>query len=493
MHPTLEIPGQLVGLVLLALGVAWGLGWQRCEDPEERKMAPFGVFMALGGVVLLTGVVGTITWPTYGFAMASGCAVLAALTIYWARKTKLMSVEHMLEMLLLTGLCGLIGARAVYLIETWDSQFADHPAIMAAAGLLDPLSEGDTLELTLNREAPFTVTFQGDETTLTQVKERLEAAGAAHGLVVQIETTQHRGDEGVVVTERGLLLETRRRGVEARLSVLGGTAVKKLGLIPNSMVQGVPTPLSKIFNIRGGGLTYFGSVIGVLLSAIVYLRIRKVSVLRMLDLVAPALPLGLFFGRLGCLAHGCCWGREAGENALLTVKLQQWTPAWAQFAGEKLPCTFDAQLASRAELTPDMVAALGPLATSTPALHATQLYEGLSVLLIFFLALAYRRWLQHRLGQAFAFVVLLQAPVRFVVEHFRRDLDVFFQVPGYAFTESQLVAIGMFTVAVPAMIYLTREAPRLDEVSPDALANAEVSAEESPTVAPASTTPPDAA
>ena len=61
-------------------------------------------------------------------------------------------------------------------------------------------------------------------------------------------------------------------------------------------------------------------------------------------------------------------------------------------------------------------------------------------------------------------VVLLQAPVRFVVEHFRRDHEVFFQVAGYPLTESQIVALSMFTLAVPAMAYLSLKGQRLAEL-----------------------------
>jgi len=427
-------------------------------------MAPFGGLFGLVGLVLLLGVVETIKWKTYGFLMASGCLAVAVFSIHWARQTKLMSVERMLEMLLITGLCGLFGARAVFLIETWDTRFADRPPIVAGAGIEESLAKGDTLVLTTHDEEPFTVTFEGDETTLTKVKERLEGAGASHDLVVGIETTQHRADEGIVVTERGFLLKTGRTGEQARLGVVGGSALEKLGL-PRGLTQGVTVPWQEMLNIRAGGLTYFGSVIGVLLSAAIYLRIRKVSMLRMLDLVAPTLPLGLFFGRLGCLAHGCCWGREAGPNALLSVELQPWTPGWAQFASEKLSCNYDRML-NEQHLDAVMSAKLGPLVTSTPSLHATQLYEGLTVLLIFFLAWAYRSKLQTRVGQAFAAVVLMQAPVRFVVEHFRRDHEVFFQVAGYPLTESQIVALSMFALAVPAMAYLSLKGLRLTEVEP---------------------------
>lgn len=475
MHRILELPTWLVSLALMALAVVWFFGWRKSNVQKERELAPFAGVFALGalGLPIFTR---TLTLPTYGFCMGMGCLALATLTIYWARRERLLSMEHTIEALLITGVCGLIGARSVFLIEAWDTHFADKPPAMAVS-LLQPPAQGDTLTLATHQGEPFTVTFSGEEDTLGELQTRLEQAGASHDLRVELKTTQHRGDEGLLTFERGLLLKTGARGEAALLRVVGGSAARKLGLAPRSYTKGVHVPLSTIFNLRMGGLTYFGSVIGVLLSAAIYLRIRKVSYLRMLDLVGPALPLGLFFGRLGCLANGCCWGREAGPGALYTVQFPPWSPAWSQFAREKLSLNFDPKLAEQ-ELTPRMQELLGPLCEATPPVHATQLYEGLTVLLIFLLALAYRRHLQTRVGQTFAFVVLLQAPVRFVVEHFRRDHEVFFPLAGYPLTESQTVALVMFSIALPAMIYLStrgrlvsdaraaEEATRADQEAP---------------------------
>lgn len=452
MHPILQVSGQLVGVVLILLAVAWFFGWRRSADERERQMAPFGGVLGLAGVVLLTGVAGTITWPTYGFFMGCGCLALTVVTVYWARKRQIMSVDQVLEMLLLTGICGLIGARAVFLVETWDEHFADQPATVFVGQIKEAMEPGDTLRLASNGAPAFEVTFQGGEASFAALEAPLAAAGALNDFETQILTTQHRGNEQIEVTPRALLLRTKRRGPEASLRVSGGSATSKLSI---GYADGVAVPWTKIFDLRGGGLTYFGSVIGVLLSAAIYLRRRKISLIKTLDLVAPGLPLGLFFGRLGCLSYGCCWGRVAGENALYTLSFPRWSPAWGQFAAEQLPSTFDHLLADKTADPAVLTKLLGPLADGTPPLHATQLYEGLTVLLIAVIVFAYRAWLQRRVGQAFALVVVLQAPTRFVVEHFRRDHEVFFTLAGYPFTESQLVAVLMLALGVPGLIYLS--------------------------------------
>src|SRR5205085_2808110 len=67
--------------------------------------------------------------------------------------------------------------------------------------------------------------------------------------------------------------------------------------------------------IWDGGLILYGSVIGgVLAYALAYLlffRRRGVSTLKLADVVAPSVALGICVGRLGCFLNGCCYGQVA--------------------------------------------------------------------------------------------------------------------------------------------------------------------------------------
>ena len=66
--------------------------------------------------------------------------------------------------------------------------------------------------------------------------------------------------------------------------------------------------LIAIINFTEGGLVVYGSLIGALLAAWLYLRRQKLPILAISDLIAPSLLLGLAFGRIGCLLNGCCFG-----------------------------------------------------------------------------------------------------------------------------------------------------------------------------------------
>ncbi|WP_282009778.1 prolipoprotein diacylglyceryl transferase [Brevundimonas aveniformis] len=64
-----------------------------------------------------------------------------------------------------------------------------------------------------------------------------------------------------------------------------------------------------IFKIWEGGMAFHGGAIGVILAVYFYARSQKINILRLGDLVAPAVPFGLFFGRIANFINGELWGR----------------------------------------------------------------------------------------------------------------------------------------------------------------------------------------
>jgi phosphatidylglycerol:prolipoprotein diacylglycerol transferase len=65
----------------------------------------------------------------------------------------------------------------------------------------------------------------------------------------------------------------------------------------------------EIFRIWNGGLVFYGGFVIALVTAILYLKRKKLSLFLTADIMAPPLALGHFFGRLGCLFAGCCYGK----------------------------------------------------------------------------------------------------------------------------------------------------------------------------------------
>ncbi len=71
--------------------------------------------------------------------------------------------------------------------------------------------------------------------------------------------------------------------------------------------------LSRMLTFTEGGLVVYGSFIGGFLSASWYIWRHKLPLLRLGDVIVPCMFLGLFFGRIGCLMNGCCYGGQCQD------------------------------------------------------------------------------------------------------------------------------------------------------------------------------------
>ena len=67
-------------------------------------------------------------------------------------------------------------------------------------------------------------------------------------------------------------------------------------------------PLS-IFAIQGGGMSFHGGLLGVILAMVLFNRKYEKSFFITMDFVAPLVPLGLGFGRFGNFINGELWGK----------------------------------------------------------------------------------------------------------------------------------------------------------------------------------------
>jgi len=141
-------------------------------------------------------------------------------------------------------------------------------------------------------------------------------------------------------------------------------------------------PLWDIFMIHRGGLVFYGGFIGAFLAGLLFVWKHRIPKWNLADALAPSIPLGHAFGRIGCLINGCCYGRACDLP-------------WALH--------YDASHS-----------------TGGMGVHPTQLYEaGLEIALYLGLAWLFR----HRRfdGQVFAAYLLGYGVIRSVVELFRGD------------------------------------------------------------------------
>ena len=140
-----------------------------------------------------------------------------------------------------------------------------------------------------------------------------------------------------------------------------------------------------IIRIWEGGMMFFGGFIGAIFAGFIYLRRQKLSVLKLADIIAPAIALGEFFTRIGCFLNGCCFGTPS-------------TLPWAI----KFPS--------------HCVAGSSPVHEFS--LHPTQIFSSLfGLALFFFLHRKLRK--THTTGEVFAFYLIFSGLFRFGIDFIR--------------------------------------------------------------------------
>jgi phosphatidylglycerol:prolipoprotein diacylglycerol transferase len=172
------------------------------------------------------------------------------------------------------------------------------------------------------------------------------------------------------------------------------------------------------FKIWEGGLVFYGGALLAVPTAIWYIRKHDLLLWQTADIFAPAVAIGHVFGRLGCFAAGCCYGKTAQ------------TLPWGVIFTD-----------------PDC------LAPTNILLHPTQLYESAGELVNFFILIILRRHKSFN-GQLFMTYLLLYSILRFSIEFFRGDIARGFLVADISF--SQAISALMFLVAITGMIILKR-------------------------------------
>jgi len=90
------------------------------------------------------------------------------------------------------------------------------------------------------------------------------------------------------------------------LGVIGGGRLGYVLFYFPSMIWEAPL---NIFKVWEGGMSFHGGLLGVSLAMALFARANKLDVFRVADHVAPAVPIGLFFGRIANFINGELWGR----------------------------------------------------------------------------------------------------------------------------------------------------------------------------------------
>lgn len=162
----------------------------------------------------------------------------------------------------------------------------------------------------------------------------------------------------------------------------------------------------EIIMLQHGGLSWFGGLMLGSITAIFYLKKKKLSVYRTLDFIIPYVALAQAIGRIGCLLNGCCFGRETQTAGLY-------------------------------------------FETHKAVLIPTQLYSSLALLAIY----AVLRFMQNKprpRGEIFFVYLLLYSIKRFTIEFWRADNEIIF----YGLTLFQVLSIFLFVLSITKLVLI---------------------------------------
>lgn len=106
--------------------------------------------------------------------------------------------------------------------------------------------------------------------------------------------------------------------------VLGGFLGSKLLYTITDLKNIIANPRI-ILNFEDGWVVY-GGIIGGIISAILYSKIKKLKFLAYFDLLVPSVALAQGFGRIGCFLAGCCYGHETHSPIGITFHNSAYAP-----------------------------------------------------------------------------------------------------------------------------------------------------------------------
>lgn len=195
-----------------------------------------------------------------------------------------------------------------------------------------------------------------------------------------------------------------------------------------------------LFRVWEGGMSFHGGLIGVLIASLWWSRKHKLHYFDTVDFVAPLVPLGLGFGRLGNFIGAELWGKTTGGG-------------WGVVFPHSLPAEL-AQLSPQALRTLHAGGALDAYAR-----HPSQLYqaalEGLVLFAVLWAVSAKPRG-RYLIAGLFA---LLYGVFRFAVEFVRMPDNGIYLAWDW-FTKGQLLSIPLIVLGV-VLIWRSRKAPVL--------------------------------
>jgi len=209
-------------------------------------------------------------------------------------------------------------------------------------------------------------------------------------------------------------------------------------------------PLLEALKIwEGDGLVFYGGFIFSIAAILIFGAVRRMNLLALCDCLAPALALGLTFGRVGCFLGGCCWGDVCASRDVL-AKVDPLTARQVQtmafISNPEWPLAVCFPRGSDPYKQQAKLGLIDRRASASLPVHPVQLYEAaMAAVLCLFLHRRFRG--NHLPGSAAVAVLSGYAIIRFFTEYLRADNKLY----AFGLTFSQLFSLEILVFCLLAL------------------------------------------
>ena len=193
-----------------------------------------------------------------------------------------------------------------------------------------------------------------------------------------------------------------------------------------------------IFKVWEGGMSFHGGFLGVVVAMWLFGRKYNISILKLMDTVAPLVPLGLASGRIGNFINGELWGRVTELNAF-------WAMGFPQARYE------DAEAAAHNPLWAEWLQQYGMLPR-----HPSQLYQfALEGICLFVIVWIFSKK-PRPAGQTAALFLGGYGLFRFIAE-FARQPDDYLGLLTLGLSMGQWLSVPMIVLGVIGFVWFGRK------------------------------------
>ncbi|MFP4498092.1 MAG: prolipoprotein diacylglyceryl transferase [Vulcanimicrobiota bacterium] len=205
-------------------------------------------------------------------------------------------------------------------------------------------------------------------------------------------------------------------------AIIGGVIGSRLLYVFLNFKDYLEKPL-QILNVREGGLSWHGALIGGFIALLMLAAKKKMPVWKLSDFTSVHVTVALAIGRIGCFLNGCCYGKLT--DCPLGVEFKS-----AHIEGLR---------------------------------HPTQLYESALLIVTFFILLWW--WKRKKFdGEMTLAMFGTYGVIRLIVEFFRYNTPD--QYPGASpLSLAQLFSILLILGCTAAIIYFRKKTPQKTETT----------------------------